>query len=66
MQNQKDRWVLQRTAPYTRTDGTKTQIKLWQSQCVKCSAPIFCKTPMDESTSRAFGLKHCNEHKAVR
>ena len=51
------------TEPYTRKDGSGTTLMVWQSKCADCGAPIICKTPMDYSTSKAFGLRRCAGHR---
>lgn len=52
--------------PYTRKDGTTTSLKVWMADCAVCGQPFMIKTPQYASTngdSKAFGRKHCNEHK---
>jgi len=51
--------------PYTRKDGLPTTLRLWESTCVKCGAPIHVKTTLgaDPAKSNSFQSKHCDEHK---
>lgn len=60
------RWHMVSEEAYTRKDGTQTALYKWQSKCVECGAPIFCKTPKDWFSSKAFGLKRCDKHKAAQ
>jgi hypothetical protein len=50
--------------PYTNRKGEHVELIRWRSQCAACSAPIECVTPSAFTTSKAFGLKHCDAHKA--
>ena len=56
-------WRETGTELYVRKDGSETVLRVWQSKCVVCGAPITCRTPMDHTSSRAFGLCHCEKHK---
>ena len=50
--------------PYTNRKGEHIELIRWRAQCVACGAPIECLTPTEFSSSKAFGLKHCDAHKA--
>jgi len=52
------------TVPHTRKDGLSTMLRVWESCCVKCGAPIQVKTPVEFGRSNSFGTKHCDEHKS--
>ena len=48
--------------PYTRKDGTETELSVWESACAVCGAPFTVATPRT-GASKAFGRKHCDTHK---
>ena len=49
--------------PYTRRDGTETNLLCWRGLCLVCGAGFTVKTPPDFDSSKAFGRKHCELHK---
>lgn len=55
-------WVEVGSEPYTRKDGTETTLIVWESYCVECGIPIFCRTPLNFSKSKAFGSARCKLH----
>lgn len=48
--------------PYTRKDGTDTELSVWQSACAICDEPFTVATPKTGNT-KAFYRKHCDSHK---
>jgi len=48
--------------PYTRKDGTDTELSVWQSHCAICGAPFTVATPKAGHT-QSFYNKHCTDHK---
>ena len=54
--------------PFTKAHGTKMMLHIWESSCAKpdCSNLFTVRTPPDSFTSKAFGRKHCDLHKATR
>jgi hypothetical protein len=55
--------------PYQRKDGSLTSLAVWEAVCAKpdCSALFTITTPADAGIeSKAFGRKHCDNHKATR
>jgi len=53
------------TVPHTRKDGLPTTLRVWESACVKCGAPIQARTTLGADPAKANALltKHCDEHK---
>ena len=58
-------WTLKGYAPHTKKNGEEVRLRVWESKCEACGAPIECRTPFDYGNSRAFGLRHCPEHKGL-
>lgn len=61
-------FLLVGTAPYTRLDGTQTELALWEGRCRRCGSPFIIATPMITPetfrlSSKAFGRCHCDIHK---
>lgn len=54
------------TEPYTRLDGSETQLIVWQAPCVACGAPFTVRTPVAYDTTQAFGRARCDVHKQRR
>jgi hypothetical protein len=54
--------------PHTRADVTFTTLAVWVSGCAKCGAAFRVSTPEGATpvTSKAFGRKHCDQHKLTR
>ncbi len=48
--------------PYTRLNGTTTELAIWHSACTECGAPFTVSTPLS-GKSEAFGRKRCDTHK---
>ena len=51
--------------PYTRKDGTGTELSIWNSNCVICGTLFTVATPK-AGDSKAFGRKHCDTHKLTK
>jgi hypothetical protein len=51
--------------PYTRKDGTGTELSIWGSTCAICGALFTVATPK-AGDSKAFGRKHCDAHKLTQ
>jgi len=51
--------------PYTRKDGTDTELSIWHSACAVCGEPFTVATPKT-GDSKAFGRKHCDSHKLTK
>jgi hypothetical protein len=49
--------------PHARKDGSATELAVWHSACVVCGGAFTVATPLDFSTSKAFGQKRCDNHK---
>lgn len=54
--------------PYTRADGTKTELIRWRSPCAKCGEGFDVTTPSEGAfwKSDAFGAIHCQAHKLTK
>lgn len=52
--------------PYTREDGSETELGIWHSECAVCSASFTISIPVGNTTSNSFGRKHCNAHKLTK
>lgn len=54
--------------PYTRVDGTETELIRWQSQCAKCEAPFVVTTPSEGAfwKSKSFEMVHCKAHRLTK
>lgn len=48
--------------PYQRADGSATEVAIWHSKCAVCGAAFSITTPTN-GESKAFGRKHCDDHK---
>ncbi|GAC1550099.1 MAG: hypothetical protein NVS2B5_05730 [Beijerinckiaceae bacterium] len=35
--------------PYTRRDGSQTNLVIWETECPRCGEPFTCLTPIDSS-----------------
>lgn len=51
--------------PYTRKDGTDTELSVWQSHCVICGESFTVATPK-AGRSQSFGRKHCEAHRLTK
>ncbi len=51
--------------PYTRKDGTDTELSVWQSHCVICGESFTVATPK-AGHSQSFGRKHCEAHRLTK
>jgi hypothetical protein len=54
--------------PYRRKDGSLTSLVVWEADCAKpeCGKTFTLSTPVSAGlNSKAFGRKHCDEHKAT-
>ena len=60
-------WVSVGLEPYTKADGTEINLRVWETECAKCSTKVRIKTP-DRlyEHSKAFFTKHCDAHKGAR
>lgn len=54
-------------APYTRIDGSETEIAVWEGTCAKCGAPFTITTPrpgpLGRIVSKNFQRVSCDRHK---
>lgn len=48
--------------PHERADGSATEVAIWYSRCAICGAAFSVATPTS-GDSKAFGRKHCDQHK---
>lgn len=55
------------TEPYTRKDGTQTNLDVWMGVCARqdCDKTFEVKTPAENTATKAFCRKHCDDHKAT-
>ena len=50
--------------PYTRKDGSQTELITWQIKCAKCDEMVRISTPaVNFEKSNAWGATHCPAHK---
>jgi hypothetical protein len=54
------------SVPYTRKDGTHTRLDVWASACAVCGARFTISVPVGSVDSKAFGRKHCDQHKLTK
>lgn len=54
-------YYFDRTEPYTRVDGSQTQLHVWVSHCAHCGEPFECRTPA--KAGRFQPNRRCAEHK---
>lgn len=60
-------WIEVGREPYTRKDGTHTELTIWHTKCAKCDAMVEVTTPAGGvEKSKAFEAQHCNAHKLTR
>lgn len=59
-------WLLVGREPYTRKDGTATELLRWQTPCAVCASPVEIRTPVAYDGTKAFGAKHCAAHKLTQ
>lgn len=59
-------WTATGREPYTRADGTATELIRWCTQCAKCDRLVEIRTPLKYETTKAFGAKHCELHKMTQ
>lgn len=59
-------WVAVGREPYTRKDGTQTELIRWQIKCAKCETMVEITTPAKFDTTKAFGSKHCPAHRLTQ
>jgi hypothetical protein len=60
-------WTEAGREPYTRVDGTETELIRWQIKCAKCDAMAEITTPATGyEKSKAWGAVHCNTHKMTQ
>jgi hypothetical protein len=55
-----------RLEPYRRSDGTETELAVWQGDCVVCGGPFEVKTPagtIRAEQSKSFESTTCPAHK---
>jgi len=54
--------------PYTRVDGTETELIRWRLACAKCGEGFEIKTTAwsNYRDSKAFGAVHCPMHKLTK
>jgi hypothetical protein len=52
---------LVKSEPYTRLDGGKTTLSVWQSNCPVCGAPFEVRTPANASKFQPN--RRCSKHK---
>ena len=53
-------WLLAGQEPYTRRDGSDTQLAVWVRPCAECLGTAVAKTPVaGYETSKAFTRKRC-------
>lgn len=57
-------WTCVGRVPYTRKDGSTTELMRWRIQCAKCEEMVDVTTPSTSfETSHSFDMKHCAAHK---
>lgn len=53
--------------PYTRRDGSETELAVWEGACVVCGQPFTVSTPKPNPSgrviSKSFERTRCDEHK---
>lgn len=64
MELKRKSWTFMHHEPYTRKDGSETDLKVWRGACRVCGTPIFCKTNWEKS--HAFESKNCYMHRLLR
>lgn len=47
--------------PYTRKDGTSTQLSVWMAECTVCCRPFVARAPVLSMPE----TRRCDEHKAT-
>ena len=61
-------WVATGIEPYTRKDGSQTELAVWKGHCKRCGGSFELKTPaafaLDKSSS--FEVAHCQECRKQR
>ena len=55
------RYDLVRTEPYTRTEGSQTELSVWQSECPVCGEAFEVRTP--KRARRFEPNRRCGKHK---
>ena len=55
------RYIAVAAKPYTRADGTETQIIVWESPCADCGEPFLCPAPA--AAARFQPNRRCPKHK---
>ena len=55
------RYDLVRTEPYTRTDGSQTELSVWQSECPVCGEAFEVRTP--KRARKSEPNRRCGKHK---
>lgn len=50
--------------PYTRKDGTTTNLAVWRTPCAHpgCTGERVITVPEGTTAAKAFALKHCRDH----
>lgn len=60
-------WTLRGREPYTRKDGSRTELLVWETACAVCGGPFQVKTPAALwRLSQGFAQVHCEAHKLTR
>lgn len=56
-------WRAVAIEPYTRKDGSETELAVWQGACVVCGGHKFVKTPVGAGlgNSSSFDLRRCSK-----
>lgn len=52
--------------PYQRKDGSRTELKLWQTTCKTCNSLFTVKTPIGVKSfldAKSFQLVNCEKHR---
>lgn len=54
-------WEAKGAEPYTRKDGTETELVVWQGLCTSCNGPMQVRTPrlVNLSATNVFYNKRC-------
>ena len=61
------RWLAVGFEPYTRKDGTETELAVWQGHCKACNKPFTVRTPAETylASSGSFDAARCAECKSA-
>ena len=61
-------WVATGFEPYTRKDGSQTELAVWKGHCKKCDGAFSVKTPvgLDPDRYNCFEVVRCPTHRGRR